>query len=498
MMVDMQNHPVIIQGGMGVGISDWRLARAVSALGQLGVVSGTALDQILSRRLQDGDTDGQMRRALEAFPYPDMARRVLDTYLLDDGRPAGQPYKAVPMQSDHPPRELIELWVVSNFVEVWLARQGHAGQVGINYLEKIQLPHLASMYGAMLAGVDYVIMGAGIPLRVPGALDRLAAGETATYPLAVTGARADDGFAMSFDPRAFVGGVSPPLERPSFLAIVASDVLALTLTRKANGHVDGFVVEGPTAGGHNAPPRGRLQTNERGEPIYGERDVVDLEKLRACGRPFWLAGGYGTPERVREALEAGAAGVQVGTAFALCTESGMREDYRRALLQRLVEGRASIFTDPAASPTGFPFKVADLPGTLSEADVYAARPRICDLGFLREAYRQDDGTIGFRCPAEPVNVYGSKGGDAANTAGRKCICNALVANVGLAQVRAGRHVEPGIVTLGDAFTGVLRFLSDAGTLDYSAASVIEALLSGIERSPAASVQTSPAPGVLEA
>ncbi|MGD8321328.1 MAG: hypothetical protein PVJ02_12765, partial [Gemmatimonadota bacterium] len=36
--------PVIIQGGMGVGISGWRLARAVSSRGQLGVVSGTALD----------------------------------------------------------------------------------------------------------------------------------------------------------------------------------------------------------------------------------------------------------------------------------------------------------------------------------------------------------------------------------------------------------------------------------------------------------------------
>ena len=45
--------PKIIQGGMGVGVSSWRLARAVSALGQLGVVSGTALDQVLARRLQD-------------------------------------------------------------------------------------------------------------------------------------------------------------------------------------------------------------------------------------------------------------------------------------------------------------------------------------------------------------------------------------------------------------------------------------------------------------
>ncbi len=36
--------PVVIQGGMGVGISGWRLARTVAMTGQLGVVSGVAQD----------------------------------------------------------------------------------------------------------------------------------------------------------------------------------------------------------------------------------------------------------------------------------------------------------------------------------------------------------------------------------------------------------------------------------------------------------------------
>ena len=44
----------IIQGGMGAAVSSWRLAKAVSRRGQLGVVSGVALDLILARRLQDG------------------------------------------------------------------------------------------------------------------------------------------------------------------------------------------------------------------------------------------------------------------------------------------------------------------------------------------------------------------------------------------------------------------------------------------------------------
>jgi len=62
---------------------------------------------------------------------------------------------------------------------VFLAKEGHDGLVGINYLEKIQLPTLPSLYGAMLANVDYVLMGAGIPRAIPGALDHLAQGEPA-------------------------------------------------------------------------------------------------------------------------------------------------------------------------------------------------------------------------------------------------------------------------------------------------------------------------------
>jgi len=468
--------PLIIQGGMGVAISDWRLARAVSRLGQLGVVSGTALDQVLARRLQDGDPGGHMRRALDAFPDRAMAERVWDTYHIAGGRPAAQSYRPVPIQAVDNPRDLVELCVVANFVEVYLAREGHTGVVGINYLEKIQIPHVHSIYGAMLAGVDYVLMGAGIPLRIPALLDGLAGHQPVSYPLAITGARPGEDVVVRFDPRELAIETSAPLPRPAFLAIIASDVLAQTLQRRASGRVDGFIVEGPTAGGHNAPPRGRLQLTPQGEPIYGERDRVDLARLRALGLPFWLAGGYGGPGGVRAALDAGAAGVQVGTAFAFCADSGLRADYRRALLQQVVEGRARVFTDPSASPTGFPFKVAQLAGTMSDPAVYAARPRICDLGFLREAYRQDDGSVGFRCPAEPVNVYVSKGGDEAATVGRKCICNALIATAGYPQVRAGKYVEQGIVTSGDDLSGVTRFLRP-GAADYSAADVIDTLLS---------------------
>lgn len=471
----MRQHPVIIQGGMGAGVSSWRLAQAVSRRGQLGVVSGTALDEILARRLEDGDPGGHMRRGLDAFPFPAMAERIWDRYYIPGGKGAAAAYRTLPTHAQAEPRELSELCIVSNFIEVFLARQEHANPVGINYLEKIQIPHLPSMYGAMLADVGYVLMGAGIPLHVPGVLDALALHKPAEYALHVTGACEGDNMTMRFDPSDFMECDWAPLRRPAFLAIVSSNTLAATMLRKANGKVDGLVIETRTAGGHNAPPRGKLQLAANGEPVYGERDAIDLNKIRELGAPFWLAGGYGSAEKLREALEMGATGVQVGTAFAFTRESGLREDLKQALLSLAQRGEAQVFTDPLASPAGFPFKVARLEGTCSEEEVAAARPRICDLGFLREMYRGEDGQIAYRCPAEPLSKYLAKGGKAEDAEGRKCLCNALMANIGHQQVRCGHHVEPPLVTAGDDLTEVARFLP-AGTASYGAADVLDALL----------------------
>lgn len=463
---------------MGAGVSSWRLAQAVSRLGQLGVVSGTALDQILIRRLQDGDPGGHMRRGLAAFPFPRMASRILRDYFIEGGKSASAPYRVTPAHAKDEPRELVELSIAGNFVEVFLAREGHTHPVGINYLEKIQVPLLPSLYGAMLAGVSYVLMGAGIPLSVPGVLDRLARLEPVDYPLHVTGAQPGDDTTLRFDPRDYwEGGAGEPLalRRPAFLAIVSSNTLATTMLRRANGRVDGLVIETRTAGGHNAPPRGKLQLDALGQPIYGDRDAIDIAKIHELGVPFWLAGGYGSPSRLQEALALGATGVQVGTAFAFTQESGLRDDLKQALLEKARRRTAAVFTDPLASPAGFPFKVAMLEGTASDSAVCAARPRICDLGFLSEIVRADDGSFVHRCPAEPLSLYLAKGGKPEDAAGRKCLCNALMANIGHQQTRCGHHVEPPLVTAGDDLTEIARFLpEDSAT--YSAADVLRLLL----------------------
>ena len=469
--------PKIIQGGMGAGVSNWCLAQAVSRVGQLGVVSGTGLDQIFARRLQDGDPDGHVRRALRNFPLPKMAERILNVYFIPGGRKPDRRYQTAGMLAIEGRRGPQELCIVANFVEVFLAREGHSNPVGINYLEKIQLPHLPSLYGAMLAGVAVVIMGAGIPLEIPGVLDALAQHAPVSYPVHVSGAQPGDMCRTAFDPRAFLEEPLSlvPLRRPDFLPIVSSETLAAVLCRKANGAIAGFIIEGPLAGGHNAPPRGLLKLTDDGQPIYGPRDTVNLAAMRELKLPFWLAGSYGSPARVREALAEGAAGVQVGTAFALCVESGFTPEVRRSLILKALAGEAKVFTDPVVSPTGFPFKVAELEGTLSDKRTYLKRLRVCNLGFLREAYRKADGSIGYRCPAEPEAAFAAKGGKPDQTANRKCLCNALTANIGLPQLLAdGTHELP-LLTLGDDFSNIGRFCSRERP-DYTAADVIRILL----------------------
>ena len=294
-------------------------------------------------------------------------------------------------------------------------------------------------------------------------LDGFVEHQAAEYAIHVVGAQEGDDTTMRFDPREYMGVELEPLSRPKFLPIVSSNTLAVTMLKKANGRVDGLVIETRTAGGHNAPPRGKLQLSELGEPVYGERDAIDIAKLRELGVPFWLAGGYGHPEKVREALALGAAGVQVGTAFEFAKESGLREDYKDALLAKVIAGKAQRIYRSAGVADGISVQGGAVEGTASDPEVYAERPRICDLGFLREPYRTAEGGIGYRCAAEPVSVYLSKGGKLEDTVGRKCVCNGLLANIGYQQVRNGKREEYGLITAGDDLCTVARFLKPGRT-----------------------------------
>ena len=475
--------PKIIQGGMGAGVSDWRLANSVSSVGQLGVISGTALDSVLIRRLQHGDVGGHMRRGLAAFPVPAVAERILARYFKPEAEQDDKPSKLTAGFRIDPTANVVDLTIAANFVEVFLAKEGHQGHVGVNFLEKIQMPNLTSMFGAMLAGVDNVLMGAGIPRTVPGILDALAEWKPVEYRINVEDTDKDDAYYSRFDPlewiRSHLPDVElPKLKRPDFFPIISSNVLALTLAKKSTGKVNGFIVERHVAGGHNAPPRGGMKLDENDEPIYGEKDEANLAQLAKLGIPFWLAGGGSSETGLKDAIDAGAAGIQVGTAFAYSDESGFDPSIKKRVLEKVKTGEAKIFTDSRGSPTGFPFKVVNLEGTIYETEVYESRKRICDLCYLRHPYKKADATIGYRCPSEPVKDYLKKGGKEEDTVGRKCLCNGLMAAIGMPQKFKDGGVEPAIVTSGDDVTKLGRFVN-WDTVSYSSRHVIDELLSQI-------------------
>ncbi len=460
-MRSTSSYPTIIQGGMGIAVSSWQLAKEVSIAGELGVISGTAIDSVVARRLQDGDLTGDIRRAMAAYPHQETITEIMDRFFIEGGRAEGKPYLDVPKLSIKGNLFSNKLLAVASFVEVWLAKEGHDGIIGMNILEKIQLAIPAQLYGAMLADVDYILIGAGIPAQVPHLLNEISQGYKVAMKVDVADTK--EKHYLHFDPRT-LGLDNFPIKRPLFLAIVTSHALVAYLNKDEETKPDGYVIEYHVAGGHNAPPRAKNHVNDEGEAIYNELDIPNLEKIHASGSPFWLAGGYATPEKVKEAISCGAQGVQVGSLFALANESGFTKENRSSILTSLADPTMRVMTDASASPTGFPFKVIQNNQTLSNDNLYKERTRICDLGYLRTMFQREKGGIGYRCPAEPLDNYEFKNGEVEHAQGSKCLCNALMADIGLGQIRPDGRTEISLLTFGSDLDGprALRALHPDG------------------------------------
>jgi NAD(P)H-dependent flavin oxidoreductase YrpB (nitropropane dioxygenase family) len=487
---------------MAVGISVPTLVKAVSTyeipgLGRglcLGITSGTAAANLLARRLQHGDT--RVRVALDALatlaPSLGPELSALHTaYFIPGGKAASQPYKPVRPFGLDAPRWLQLLTVAGNFTTVWECKQGHDNPVGINYLQKIELSQLPALYGALLAGVDYVCVGAGNPAAFPGYLRTLARREPVEQDVHV--ARATTPHTIRFDPKGFGGDEPSELREPRFIAIVSTCEQAEQLAGSDATRPFGFVFEGPSAGGHNAPPADYRRA--LGEPPkWGAKDELDLRRLAELREPFWLAGAYGNPEGLRRALEVGATGVQFGTILAFSDESGMSPALRLRVLERIWHKDLAVATEPLMSPTGFPFKVVQLSGSLSEEVVRSGRERVacCDLGHLvtpvetkRRVPRPDGGVeevveVQTLCPAEPVEAFMQKGGVMTRRKGAICLCNGLMSTAGYAGIRGG-YVEPPVVTAGDASVKDVRHVQmQVRRLTYSAAEAIARVLGGLE------------------
>jgi NAD(P)H-dependent flavin oxidoreductase YrpB (nitropropane dioxygenase family) len=440
-----------------------------------------------------------------------IGRRICEQFYVEGGKAPDARFRSAPMQivhaldgrshfplpSDNSTRtlfklddEIIELLIATGFAEVWLAKEGHQGRIFINFLNKIELPLVYVLYGAMLAGVDGIVVGAGNPEGLPALCRALAGHEPVAHKISLLYRETGEEALMAFDPEQIAGGkfTTQPLAKPAFLAIVSLEELVKALAESPSLPPDGFIIEHHTAGGHNANPAGPMVKDALGQPIYGIRDEADLAAIRATGLPFWLAGGFGSRDKFQAALVAGANGIQAGTVFAMAEESGMKPEYRSAILTAIKNGAedADLVHTSTFSPTGFSFKVVQIQDTLSEEDIYANRRRICDIGLLQQRgfnKPDEDGqrTIFQRCPAGPIDAYVKNRGLAHNTDERRCLCNGLLSCVGLGQVKEihGEVVEePAIVTLGNHLDGVRR-LSRQGQTRYHVQDVVDDILGSI-------------------
>ena len=436
-MNDQDVLPTIIQGGMGVAVSGWELARAVCQTGELGVVSGTALDVVCARRLQTGDPGGHMRKALAAFPIPAMALRVMKQYYIHGGKARRRGVPGRPAVHGHP-----------------AGRAAGAGR------RRHLLRGLAGQAGAFRPRGDQLPAQDRDPAAVRP--PRRHAGRRRLRPDRRGQPRRDP----RRDPRAVPGrgrrvrhpGPGPALRRRARVRALQPDRAArrrrprpgrtpvpghhrLRSTslpawpRDPSTRPFGFIVEGPERrrAQRTAP---RPATGRRARPARLRRPRhADLAGIAALGLPFWLAGAYGTPEGLAQARATGAQGIQVGTAFAYSQESGLADSLKRQVLAEVLAGTLDVRSDWRASPTGFPFRVIQLEGTVSDPEIAAGRKAVCDLGALRTPYKKANGDIDYRCPAEPLAMYTRKGGRAQNAEGRRCLCNALLAAADLPQQR---------------------------------------------------------------
>ncbi len=194
--------PNIIQGGMGIGVSSWRLARHVARRGEIGIVSGTGIDSVVVRELQEGDPHDR-RQMLADYPDEEIADHLVEQFYRPDGLPADEPYDLLNMHPFEPSVRSQRILAAATYTEVRLAAVGHEGMIGMNLLAKLKRYTLPCIYGALLADIDIVSIGAGIPLEEARQIPKLAAGEPAALRLDVDTSQvpdADDSYAYRFDP----------------------------------------------------------------------------------------------------------------------------------------------------------------------------------------------------------------------------------------------------------------------------------------------------------
>ena len=231
----------IIQGGMGVGVSLYPLAQAVAREGGLGIVSSACLDRLVIKRT------GKKVNAYEAA-----------------------------------------------YTEVSQAKAS-GGFAGINIMCALARDYEDSVRGALDAGADAIISGAGLPLGLPAIQP---AKDTALIPIVSSGRALE---------------------------------LICKKWERLGARPDATVLEGPLAGGHLGfrMDQADLDANKLENLLPEVKEVAK----RYGDFPVIVAGGIYTHEDILRFLAMGADGVQMGTRFLATEESSATKDYKDAVVR---------------------------------------------------------------------------------------------------------------------------------------------------------------------
>jgi nitronate monooxygenase len=308
----------IIQGGMGVGVSLHPLASAVAKEGGLGIVSSACLDRLVSKRT------GKRYNSYEAA-----------------------------------------------YEEVSLAKS-NGGYAGINIMGALVRDYNDSVKGAIDAGADAIISGAGLPLTLPA--------------------------------------IQPP--KDTALIPIVSSTRALDIIckkwEKLGYRPDAIVLEGPLAGGHLGFKMDQIDLESN---ILENLFPPVKEMAQKYGDfPVIVAGGIYTHDDILKFFKMGADGVQMGTRFLATQESSASEEYKQAVLIAKEEDIVVAY-DPG-SPCGLPFRV------IKQSPMYVSaikklRPPKCDKGYV--LLKDKEGKFSI-CPAKESNEH------------HFCICNGLLSS----------------------------------------------------------------------
>jgi len=425
--------PGFWQAGMGAGVSRRWMAKIVAMFGGLGIVSSAVLRNLIIAEIKRSDADA-IRMARE-FPIPQYVDEILSY------APGGSRHHLDPPKSQgFGECGLAErLTAIATFIEVRLAKEGHSGKIGINIMWKITFDVLPTIYGALLAGIDAIIGGAGVPMELLEIVEKLRRGEDLYYsPLYSTTSTVgfkQDGMSE------YLSQFDLPMLVPIFSNYTFSKKIVDVWTKKHGRKPDFIVLEDYNAGGHNAPARNKICHTP-------EVDGVEayFDQCLTLGVPLIVAGAYPPGVSSSDLLgywtDRGAYGIQVGSPFALCEETGMRSDLRDRIIAGNRAGTTKIVTSLQYSPTKFPLKGVIMEGTLTDPEVYNARVRECRYGYLRQEF---EGAL--VCPAMPLEQYmrlcpsKSKEQCESDCEGRICLCEGLPSTVGVLDC-------PPVITLG--------------------------------------------------